>query len=137
MARALAVSIASVVFPTPPFIDTKDIGEVAKACLIDSKHENKAYTLTGSESLNYYDVAKILTKVLNRKIKYSKPSLLKFIQRMLKRGLKKDYVNVMVFLNIMTRLNTASKVTDDVEQIIGRKPILFEQFVINNKEKLT
>ncbi|ERJ13407.1 SDR family oxidoreductase [Haloplasma contractile] len=115
------------------FIDTNDIGEVAAVTLIEDGHENKGYTLTGSESLNYYDVADIMTDVLGRKITYSKPGLLKFRREMLSRGQKKEYVNVLLLLNIMTRLGTAKLVTDEIDKILGRRPITMRQFVEEHK----
>jgi uncharacterized protein YbjT (DUF2867 family) len=117
------------------FIASEDIGLAAKNVLGHSNHYNKAYTLTGSESLNYQEVSHIMTEVLGRKITYSKPGLLKFRRTMLKRGYPKDFVNVMLFLNIMTRLNTASKVTVDLKHLIGQEPITMKEFIQKNRTK--
>jgi len=52
------------------FIDVRDIAEVAATILLSDDHTNKIYTLTGDESLNYYQIAEILSKVCNRAIRY-------------------------------------------------------------------
>lgn len=117
------------------FIDAKDIGyAIAKILSEYTKHQNTAYTITGSEALNYYQAAEILSGVLNRKITYSKPSWIKFRQYMIhKRKLDKKVVNVMVMLYFMTRLGTANAVHNDFEKLTGNKPRTFKQFAEENK----
>ena len=46
------------------------------------RDRNKAYPLTGNESIDYDEVAAILSDVLGRPINYSDPSLLRFARRM-------------------------------------------------------
>lgn len=62
------------------FIDATDIG-LAIATVLHSpeKYKNSAHTITGCESLDYYQIAEILSEVLERKIVYAKPSYLKYI----------------------------------------------------------
>ncbi|MGM0123257.1 hypothetical protein IGI37_000623 [Enterococcus sp. AZ194] len=78
------------------FIDTRDIGEVAAVCLTDPKYLNQELELTDPEALTYDEIAKDMSHILGVRISYSKPSLLKFRRVMIKRGIPKDYVNVMV-----------------------------------------
>jgi uncharacterized protein YbjT (DUF2867 family) len=116
------------------FIDTKDIGySVAKILSEFSSHENTAYTITGGESLNYYQIADTLSEVLKRKITYLKPSWLRFRQYMIhERKIDKKMVNVMVMLYFMTRLGTAKAIYYDFEKITGRKPRTIRQFAEEN-----
>lgn len=65
------------------FIDTRDIGLAASICLLDSSHINKKYTLTGKESLNYNEVAQVLTKVLKRKINFNDVSYFSFFLKII------------------------------------------------------
>lgn len=111
------------------FIDTRDIGEAAAKVLMESGHENKAYTLTGGEALNYYEVAEVFSKVLKRKITYSNPSVFKFRKVMIDRGVKKDFANVMVGLYMSTRMGMAKNVTKDLEKLLGRKPGTMEEYI--------
>ncbi len=114
------------------FIDTRDIGEAAAICLLDTgKYTGKAFDLTGSKALTYEEIAQILTKTLGRAITYSKPSLLKFRSTMIKRGEPKEFVNVMVMLYFITQLGNAKKVTTDLEQLLGRTPTSFEQYALD------
>jgi uncharacterized protein YbjT (DUF2867 family) len=116
------------------FIDAKDIGLSAATVLHSpEKYKNTAHTITGPQSLDYHEVAAILTEVLERKITYAKPSYLRYRSEYIKkRGLKKAYVNVTVMLYFMTRMGTAKKVTDEFEKLTGRKPRIFKEFAMEN-----
>lgn len=118
------------------FIDASDIG-LAIAILLHNpeKYKNTAHTITGSEALTYYQVAEILSKVIERKIIYSKPSFLKYRNYYIKkRGLDKTFVNVTVALYFMTRMGMAKKVTNAFFELTGKKPRTFEEFAKENKE---
>ena len=111
------------------FIDTRDIGEIIGRTLIEDGHENKAYTITGSEAITYYKVAESMTKLLRRKIIYSNPSLFQFRKEMLKRGVKKEFVTVMMVLYLTTQLGMAKSVTSTAETLLKRKPRSIDDFV--------
>ncbi len=111
------------------FIDTRDIGEIAAKILIGGNHKYKAYTLTGGEALDYYQVAEVFSSVLERNIVYSNPSPFKFRKVMIERGLDKKYVNVMVALYLTTRMGLAKKVTSDSALLLGRPPITIKDYI--------
>jgi uncharacterized protein YbjT (DUF2867 family) len=115
------------------FIDTRDIASVAAVCLSESGHLNKAYTLTGSEALDYYEIGAVLSEVLGRKIEYKNPLTLKFRNTLIERGTEKSFANVMMMLYLMTKLGTAKLVTSETEKLLKRKPISFKQFAEDNK----
>ena len=110
------------------FIDVRDIGAVAAHTLTTKGHDNRAYDLTGSEALTYYEVADIFTDVLGRKITYSCPSLVKFARRMKKRGYPWGYVAVTSALYLATRRGSAEEITDEVRRLLGRDPIAMRQY---------
>lgn len=110
------------------FIDVRDIAAIAVRALIEDGHSN-AYALTGNEALTYYEVADIFTSVLGKQIRYTNPSLLKFIWEMLSRGLKIDLVLIMAAIYTTARLGLAGAVTSDIEQLLGRPPLTMAQYV--------
>ncbi len=116
------------------FIDAADIG-LATAILLNNpeKYKNTAHTITGSEALNYFQVAEILSRVVGRKITYVKPGYLKYRSYYIKkRGLDKAYVNVTVALYFMTRMGTAKEVTNNFYELTGKSPRTFEEFARDN-----
>ncbi|MDW7661125.1 MAG: NAD(P)H-binding protein [Bacillota bacterium] len=117
-----------------PFIDAADIGLAIATVLHDpGKHRNSAYTITGADALDYFEVAETISKLTGRKITYAKPGYLKYRNHYIKnRGLDKGYVNVTVALYFMTRMGTAEAVTDEFLKLTGKKPKTFEEFVREN-----
>ena len=116
------------------FIDAADIGLSIATLLHDpQKYKNTAHTITGPESLDYYQIAEILSEVTGKKIIYKKPGFLKYRSYYIKkRGLDKSYVNVTVALYFMTRMGTAKMVTNEFCQLTGRKPRTFREFARDN-----
>ncbi|WP_312651292.1 SDR family oxidoreductase [Proteiniclasticum sp.] len=117
------------------FIDAADIGLCVAILLSEpEKYRNTAHTITGPESLNYDEIAEILCDVTERKITYRKPGFLAYRNHYIKkRGLDKTYVNVTLALYFMTRMGTASRVTDGYYRITGKEPRSFRAFASENK----
>jgi uncharacterized protein YbjT (DUF2867 family) len=111
------------------FVDARDLGAVAAHVLTTPGHKDKAYDLTGKESLTYDEVAEIFTETLGRKITYSRPSLLRFARRMKKRGYPWGYVVVTAGLYLSTRRGSAETIADDMAQLLLREPLTMRQYV--------
>ncbi|PEQ87948.1 NAD(P)-dependent oxidoreductase [Bacillus thuringiensis] len=118
------------------FIDVRDIGEVATKVLTEQVHEFKAYSLTGSEALTYYEVADIISKETKQKIVYTNPSILKFRKRMIQKGLKSDYIMVMIGIYTTAKLGLAKRITPDLLNLLGRSPLTMEEFVRDYKNQI-
>lgn len=116
------------------FIDVRDIAATAVKVMTELGHENKAYSLTGDQALDYYQVAEIFTTVLGRQIVYTNPSIFKFAYQMYKRGLGVDFIAVMMGIYTTVRLGLAAKVTADVAQLLQKAPISMEEFVRDYQE---
>lgn len=118
------------------FIDARDIGLSVAVVLHEAeKYKNTAHTITGPESLSYFQIAEILSQTTGRKIAYRKPGFLKYRKHYIKiRGLDRNYVNVTLALYFMTRLGTAEKVTEEFMKITGKKPRTFREFAEDHSE---
>jgi uncharacterized protein YbjT (DUF2867 family) len=110
------------------FIDVRDIAAVACRALTEDSHMDQKYTLTGAEALAYDEVAAKLSNVLEHPIRYTRPSVLRFIREQRRIGRKFAQVLVMTGLYTITRFGNAKDVTSDVAQILGRPPISFDNF---------
>jgi len=110
------------------FIDVRDIGAVAAQCLVEDKHADKNYDLTGSEALDYWQTTKLLSEILGREIKYRNPNPIQFFFEMVRRGSPLTFALVVMGLYTSTRFGMAERVTDSVERLLGRKPISFKQY---------
>ena len=116
------------------FIDARDIGAVAALALTEEGHAGKNYDLTGSEALDYSEATRIMSEVLGRKIVYRNPNLFYFLIETIRRGTPFMFALVQMGLYTSTRFGMAEKVTREVQNLTGRKPILFRQYVIDYKD---
>lgn len=116
------------------FIDAEDIGEItAKVLSVPEKHLNRGYSITGHESIDYHAVSKILSEELGRTITYANPNPSFAKKYWIKvRGLDKEYSKVMGLLYMMTRMGAAKKHTSTFEDVMGKRPQTFRQFVKKN-----
>jgi uncharacterized protein YbjT (DUF2867 family) len=111
------------------FIDVRDIGAAAAKVLTENGHTNRAYALTGSEALNYYQVADLLTQVLGRTITYRKPSPQEYGRHMRARGIDEHFLQVLQGLYTPIRWRLGGKVTNEFSQLLGREPIKMQQYI--------
>ena len=107
----------------------RDIAAIAVKMMTEPGDEDRAYPLTGSETLDYYEISEIFTNVLGRQIVYTHPSILKFARKMYVRGLQPESIVVMLGIYTTARLGLAAKVTEDVRHLLQRSPISMEEFV--------
>jgi uncharacterized protein YbjT (DUF2867 family) len=87
----------------PPFIDARDIGAVAAVALLEDGHAGRNYDLTGSERLDYWEAARIMSEVLGRRITYRNPNPLHFLIETMRRGTPFMFALVMTGLYTSTR----------------------------------
>ena len=109
-------------------IDIRDIAAVAVKTLTESGHEGKGYTLTGREALSNSRVAEILSDDTGREIKYVDLPPGEFKQALIGAGVPDWSADALNDLQQFYRKGGASAATGDVAQLLGRKPISFEQF---------
>lgn len=118
------------------FIDTEDIAAVAAKVLTTPIQPAQTLNITGPAAVTYAQVAETMSQILGRPITYSRPSLLKFRRTMLRRGVKKDFVNVMVMLYLITQMGNAKQVTDELPQYLGRPAHSVAEFISANQAVL-
>jgi uncharacterized protein YbjT (DUF2867 family) len=109
-------------------IDIRDIAAVAVKTLVNNAHEGKTYTLTGPLALSNTQIAQILSDDLGREIQYVDLPPDQFKQALLAAGVPEWSADALIDLQRLYRANKASALTNDVEQLLGRKPTSFEQF---------
>ncbi len=110
------------------FIDARDIGAVAAVVFTSSGHEGKAYTLSGEQSLGYRRVARILSDVLGRDIRYARPSEREYLDRLADRGDPGDYIAVQKMIYRVVRFNVSALPNRTVRRLTGRPATTFRRF---------
>lgn len=117
------------------FVDARDIAEVAAIALTDpAGHRNKNYVITGKEALDFYEVARIMSEVMNTKVEYSNPSVKEFKDYMISTGNDESFINVVAGIHIPTKLGLAKGIKDDFEKVTGTKPSSIREYIEDYKE---
>jgi uncharacterized protein YbjT (DUF2867 family) len=114
-------------------IDIRDIAAVAVKILTAGDHLGKAYVLTGPQALTNREIARILSDDLGREIRYVDLPPAALRQALVTAGVPEWSADALLDLQQLYREGKAATVTQDVEQILGRKPISFAQFSRDHK----
>jgi uncharacterized protein YbjT (DUF2867 family) len=120
-----------------PYIDIRDIADVAVKTLRESGHKGKAYDLTGPEALTMEQVAEILSTVAGRAIRYVDVPEAAARQAMLDAGLASWFVEMILDIQTHARSGRSATVTRTVEQLTGRPATSFMRFALDNATRWT
>lgn len=112
------------------FVAASDVAAVASAALLDpASHVDTAWTPTGSHAMTYAEVADVLSDVLGRRIRYTRPGALRYMRHAKQRlGMAMGMVLVTTAIYSVARFGKADGVTDDVLTVTGREPVDFRDW---------
>ncbi|ENN86401.1 hypothetical protein RHSP_19501 [Rhizobium freirei PRF 81] len=104
-----------------PFVDADDIADAAVACLIDPRHRNQTYELTGPRALTFRQAVSEIAAASQRTIEYETVPVDAFIAEMTAYGLPEEVTDLLheLFTQVLDGRN--SPVMDGVSQILGRQ----------------
>lgn len=113
-----------------PFIDARDIAEVALRVLLDPEpHAGKKYVLTGGEAVGYAEVAAALSEATGKEIRYQPITMEEARERLEARGTPPELVDAMLAIAAYQRAGgPTSTVSDTVERLLGRPPRTIRDF---------
>jgi uncharacterized protein YbjT (DUF2867 family) len=111
-----------------PFIDTRDIAEVAVATMT-ADGPSGMFELTGPEAIDHAQVAAALGTALGHPISYDDVPIDEFITHMTTRGFPHEYAQFLAdALHAVATGALTIPVTDTVQRICGRPPYTITQF---------
>jgi NAD(P)H dehydrogenase (quinone) len=104
-----------------------EMAEAAAAVLIKNGHENKAYDLVNTEAYSYDDVARYISEVTGKNIKYISPTPEEFKEALSKSdgAIPEDFIGIV----LAQALGDGDATSHDLENLIGRKPTSLPAFV--------
>lgn len=115
-------------------VDDRDVAAVAVAALTDEGHTGRTYTLTGPEALTQDEAAEILSDVAGREITYDAVSDDAMREVLREGGWRHRQAEVMLGLFRAIRNGDRSRVTPDVEEVLGRPPVDFRSYAEDHAE---
>jgi uncharacterized protein YbjT (DUF2867 family) len=119
------------------WIDCRDVAAVAVKALLEDGHAGEAYTLTGPRAISLAEIAAVLSRVTAQEIRYVPLSDEQWVALGRSAGLSDDEVFGILALMAKTRDGHAARLTTEVERILGRAPLSFEQYAVDHAAALT
>ncbi|MDF7809569.1 NAD(P)H-binding protein [Pontiellaceae bacterium B12219] len=113
------------------FISVEDIAAVAATAFAEGL-TGKAYNLTGPRALNRTEAAALISKAAGKIITYQAIPEEVMLQGARDNGMPEGAVQYLAVLYQAVRNGWTEATTSDVEQVLGRTPIRFEEFALKN-----
>jgi len=110
------------------FIDVRDVAAVGRAALTEPRHAGNAYTLTGGEALDHFQVVEQLSRVAGRSIAYVPLSEEAACAALRAAGVAEDLIERWRGFYRIVRQGLCAPVVPDAESILGRPTIAFERY---------
>ena len=110
-------------------IDPKDIAAVAVAALTSAGHEGKVYEITGAQPLSTADQVGKISAAIGRPIQCIDVPEEAARGAMLGQGMSPALTNALVELMTYIKNEGTGEVTTTVEQVLGREPRTFEEWL--------
>ncbi len=112
-----------------PFIDTDDISEVVVASLLHEEHNGKVHELTGPRLLTFKEVTEEIATAIGRKIEFSPIDMETYIDMLKAHQVPSSYIWLIQYLFTEVLDGRNSNITHGVEDVLGRKPKDFSEYV--------
>ena len=113
-----------------PFVDANDIAEVAVKALTENEHNGKIYELTGAEGITFAEAVEIISEATGRAIQFTGVSISAYVNALRAQELPEDFIWLIEYLFTEVLGNPSnSEITNDIELILNRKPISFQEYV--------
>jgi uncharacterized protein YbjT (DUF2867 family) len=111
------------------FIDVRDIAAVAAKTLAGGEHAGKIYELNGPEAINYTELARKISKVAGREVKYVDIPLESQKKAMLDQKMPEWLVMALLELQEYYLSGKGGETDSVVRDLLGRSPITMDQFL--------
>jgi uncharacterized protein YbjT (DUF2867 family) len=112
------------------WVDVDDIGRATAVVLANwASHQNRAYTLTGSELLTFGQVSTLLSERIGYPVSYKSPNLIRFYLTKRRQGMASGLILVMILLHFLPRFQPPPPVSPDFTHLTGRQPNTVRAFI--------
>ncbi|NUN66966.1 SDR family oxidoreductase (plasmid) [Pseudanabaena biceps] len=105
-----------------PFALRSEMGEAIANALLESDRGNRIYTLTGSESYSFGDVAATLADLSGKEVNYTSADKSVFEMQMKERGTPETVTQKIVGFLTDIKNGQEEEVSLDMENLLGRSP---------------
>jgi uncharacterized protein YbjT (DUF2867 family) len=115
---------------TVPYVDTDDIADVVVEALLNDKHNEQIYELTGPRLLTFENVIREISLATKREIVFTSITSSAYTRMLEEQQVPADYIWLINYLFTEVLANKENAiVTNDIEKVLGRKPKDFSTYV--------
>jgi uncharacterized protein YbjT (DUF2867 family) len=120
------------------FVDVRDLGDLAARILeAPSAHEQRGYTLTGGEAIDFASAASWLSEALGRRVRYEPASIVGYVRHLRGRGMPWAQIGVQTVLHAGLRFGQAERVDPTLARLLGRAPRTVREYVQDHRDLWT
>ena len=116
------------------FIHSEDIAEVVVEALVSRKYLGRALAITGPEAVTFAEAAEKIGAAVGKLVRFEAISDEEAGRRFAASGEPAEVVEAHVALWRAIREGRVGMVTNEVERVVGRRPILLDTWVRENVE---
>lgn len=113
-------------------LDVRDIAAVAAKSLAGGEHAGKIYELNGPEAINYTELAKKISKVAVREVKYVDIPMDAQKKAMLDQGMPEWLTTALLDLQQYYVSGKGGETDGLLQKLLGRAPITMDEFLKEN-----
>jgi uncharacterized protein YbjT (DUF2867 family) len=117
-----------------PFIHSDDIAAVATEALTTREYDGKSLPITGPEALSYAEMAAKIGAAIGKRVGFEAISEEQVRQRMTESGDSEEMIVAHLSIYRAIREGRLAAVTDNVECVLGCKPIGFDRWAQQHAE---
>jgi uncharacterized protein YbjT (DUF2867 family) len=117
-----------------PFIHSDDIAAVATKALTTPEYDGKALPITGPEALTYAEIVVRIGAAIGRPVGFEAISEEQVRRRMTESGDSEEVIVSHLSIYRAIGAGRLVAVTDNVERVLGRKPIGFDRWALEHAE---
>ncbi|GAA3458868.1 NAD(P)H-binding protein [Saccharothrix longispora] len=111
-----------------PFVDARDIADVAVAALTQEGHEGAVYELSGPRALSFEEALAVLGDVSGRAARVVDVPPAEFVPLLVGGGLSPQYAEVLTMSLTAIRDGHDAALSDGVPSVLGREARSFEDY---------
>lgn len=117
-----------------PFIHSDDIAAVATKALTTREYDGRTLSITGPEALSYAEMAAKIGAAISKRLGFEAISEEKVRQQMTECGDTEEMIAAHLSIYRAIRDGRLATVTDNVERVLGWKPIGFDRWAQEHAE---
>lgn len=107
------------------------MAEAIAVVLTTSGHENKEYVIAAEIGFSFSEIAELISEITGRTIAYNQANVPTYVSHLIHQGIPEDDAAYLSRFAVAISKGEFDTNKSDMEQILGRKPVLLKEFLKN------